>query len=214
MTVKASARSIWMLATGLFLFSTGPSQAAASADDASANPKSATAAAAAPAPHRNFRHGWHHRKSYAHRRSNKLALKTSIEEKATVAGAADGNEVFVNIPPLVANAKAQLQAPGIPNEKAGAMPAPANDLPQDPTNAKTDNGIVAADQLNDVDRALQESNAPASLSAMASASPPPASVTATRRESSAWDQTSLIGKIFIGFGALLTMASAARMFMA
>jgi hypothetical protein len=31
-------------------------------------------------------------------------------------------------------------------------------------------------------------------------------------ESSIWDQTSLIGKIFIGFGALLTMASAARMF--
>jgi hypothetical protein len=29
-----------------------------------------------------------------------------------------------------------------------------------------------------------------------------------------WDQASLIGKIFIGFGALLTMASAARMFMA
>ena len=29
-----------------------------------------------------------------------------------------------------------------------------------------------------------------------------------------WDQTSLIGKIFIAFGALLTMASAARMFMA
>jgi hypothetical protein len=31
-------------------------------------------------------------------------------------------------------------------------------------------------------------------------------------ESSIWDQTSLIGKIFIGFGALLTVASAARMF--
>jgi len=26
-----------------------------------------------------------------------------------------------------------------------------------------------------------------------------------------WDQTSLIGKVFIAFGALLTMASAARM---
>ena len=31
-------------------------------------------------------------------------------------------------------------------------------------------------------------------------------------ESTVWNQTSLIGKIFIGFGALLTMASAARMF--
>ena len=33
-------------------------------------------------------------------------------------------------------------------------------------------------------------------------------------ESTALDKTSLIGKIFIGFGALLTMASAARMFIA
>ena len=37
---------------------------------------------------------------------------------------------------------------------------------------------------------------------------------ASGSEASTWDQTSLIGKIFIAFGALLTMASAARMFMA
>ena len=37
---------------------------------------------------------------------------------------------------------------------------------------------------------------------------------ASSKEDSTWDQTSLIGKIFIAFGALLTMASAARMFMA
>jgi hypothetical protein len=44
---------------------------------------------------------------------------------------------------------------------------------------------------------------------------PAAPVTAaSSNESSTWDQTSLIGKIFIGFGALLTMASAARMFIA
>jgi hypothetical protein len=42
----------------------------------------------------------------------------------------------------------------------------------------------------------------------------PAATATARRESSTWDQTSLIGKIFIGFGTLLTMASAARMFMA
>ena len=33
-------------------------------------------------------------------------------------------------------------------------------------------------------------------------------------DDSAWGQTSLIGKIFIAFGGLLTLASAARMFMA
>ena len=51
---------------------------------------------------------------------------------------------------------------------------------------------------------------------MASAEPPaaPAARGAGERRSSIWDETSLIGKIFIGFGALLTIASAARMFMA
>jgi ribosomal protein L12E/L44/L45/RPP1/RPP2 len=100
------------------------------------------------------------------------------------------------------------------------MPARVSDLPQvlpdNPANAEADNQtlIVAADQLNDVDRTLREANPPAATSAMAPANPPPAAVTASGRESSTWDETSLIGKIFIGFGALLTMASAARMFMA
>ena len=83
--------------------------------------------------------------------------------------------------------------------------------------------VVAADQLNDVDRALRENTAAASTPAaatraaplaLASAEEPAAPVAAGSNESSAWAQTSLIGKIFIGFGALLTMASAARMFMA
>lgn len=33
-------------------------------------------------------------------------------------------------------------------------------------------------------------------------------------QNASWDETTLIGKLFIGFGALLTVASAARMFMA
>jgi hypothetical protein len=50
---------------------------------------------------------------------------------------------------------------------------------------------------------------------MASAEAPAATpVMASSNESSTWDQTSLIGKIFIAFGGLLTLASAARMFMA
>jgi len=211
MTFKASARSALILAAGLFVFSAGPSQAAVGADDASASSKSA-AATGATTLHKNLRHGWRHRKSYAHRRSHRLAVKVDTETKAD---AADGNESLPDIPPSVANANAQLRSPGMPGDDAKPAPPPANGLAQDPDNAKSDNAIVAADQLNDVDRALQEgSNTPAALSAMASANPPPAPATAARRESSLWEQTSLIGKIFIGFGALLTMASAARMFMA
>jgi hypothetical protein len=89
-----------------------------------------------------------------------------------------------------------------PDNLAGAQPA-----------AETQ--IVSADQLNEVDRALHVSAAAAPPQLMASAEPPAAPVVASSgSESSTWDQTSLIGKIFIGFGALLTMASAARMFMA
>jgi hypothetical protein len=80
---------------------------------------------------------------------------------------------------------------------------------------------VAADELNDVDRALpaapQAGAAGAATLTMAAAetqAPPPTAVAASGSDRSTWDQTSLIGKIFIGFGALLTMASAARMFMA
>jgi hypothetical protein len=46
------------------------------------------------------------------------------------------------------------------------------------------------------------------------AQPRPAPVMASSQPNSAWDQSSLIGKIFIGVGTLLTLASAARMFMA
>jgi hypothetical protein len=84
-----------------------------------------------------------------------------------------------------------------------------------------DGQVVSSDQLNDVDRALQQSQpatqgAPATqtvaMAPIRAASASPA--LASSNDSSTWDQTSLIGRIFIGFGALLTMASAARMFMA
>ena len=43
---------------------------------------------------------------------------------------------------------------------------------------------------------------------------PRASPVVAGSQNATWDETSLIGKLFIGFGALLTIASAARMFMA
>jgi hypothetical protein len=97
------------------------------------------------------------------------------------------------------------------------MSARASEIVQAaPVNAQTaDAQVVAADQLNDVDRALHEGNPPALV--LASADTPataPAMASSSGNDGSTWDQTSLIGKIFIGFGALLTMASAARMFMA
>ncbi len=76
-------------------------------------------------------------------------------------------------------------------------------------------GQMVTPELSDVDRALAGGAARATVGVAPS----------TRRivrvapiivasPSDAWDQTSLIGKIFVGIGACLTLASAARMFIA
>ncbi len=223
MKFKANGRSALILATGLFVCFAGPSQATAGADDATANPKAEDAVGAPVAPNKNLRHVSRHRKSYAHGKSSKVGLKPAADNKAAVTAAA-GSEALSVIPPWVANANAQLPSLDTPAGNARAMSARANGILQtdDPASARADNNagnnagqetqLVAADQLNDVDRTLRQGNSPAANLVLASADPPP--VAASSQENSAWDQTSLIGKIFIGFGALLTMASAARMFMA
>jgi hypothetical protein len=165
-----------------------------------------------------------------------VALKSSTDKKATEPDAADGGGASSTaIPPSIANANAQLPSADTPSGSARAMSARANNIlllaaaenPADPQSA-ADAQVVAADQLNDLDRALQESNPaqqestpaqqeskpPAATLAMVSVKAPGAPVMARGDDSSTWDQTSLIGKIFIAFGALLTVASAARMFMA
>jgi hypothetical protein len=81
------------------------------------------------------------------------------------------------------------------------------------------NQAVAADTLNEVDRALPEQaqpTQPAPAATVASKDPPAQRIaqTAASNGHSFWDETSSIGKIFIAVGALLTIASAARMFMA
>jgi hypothetical protein len=213
MTVKASGCSALIIATGLFVCFAGPSQAA---EDAAATAQSE----AADAPvilHKFASHGSRHWKRHSHRHSSKVALKSAADNKAN---ATDDGGHSRAIPPAVADANAQLASADAPTSNAAsAMSARANDILRAAPDKQADAQIVSADQLNEVDRALQEPTPPAStstppilgiLSAKASAAP----AVASRNESSAWDQTSLIGKVFIGFGALLTMASAARMFMA
>src|SRR5436305_744980 len=61
----------------------------------------------------------------------------------------------------------------------------------------------------------EKDKAPSATLAMAVAQAAPQSqAAAVSNDDSAWSQTSLIGKMFIAFGGLLTLASAARMFMA
>jgi hypothetical protein len=222
MTVNASGCAALIIATGLFVGLAGPSQAATDSD-ADAATATAEAPAGAPVKLSNYtKHASHHWKKRA---QHKVAQKPPAEKNA--ADAADGdadNSPAVQpaaISTSVANANAQLAAPDAPADNAKAMTERANTIVQSTADAPVDAQpandppVVAPDQLNDVDRSLRDSAPPAETLAVASAEPPAAEVApAANTEPSAWDQTSLIGKIFIGFGALLTMASAARMFMA
>jgi hypothetical protein len=220
MTIKASGRSALILATGLFVCFAAPSQAEPGDDTATASSKSekATGAPIALDKYAKPRHS----KKIAQRNSSKPALKSSAAKKATFV-ADDTGKGSTEIPPSIANANAQLASAEAPAGSAMAMSAKANtmllaaaDKPADSQPA-AEAEVVAPDQLNDLDRALQQAKPAAPTMALASAEPPTAPaapVMAASKEDSTWDQTSLIGKIFIAFGALLTMASAARMFMA
>ena len=164
---------------------------------------------------------------FAPPRRGKTAQKSDDKADKKDGGKADEakaeNDVPASsqMPPAVANANAQLAAADTPTAAAAsAMTGRANDNVQaaaDNTAApNAESQVVAPDQLNDIDRALQQDNPPAQKAVIAAtdAQPRPAPVMASSQQSSAWDQSSLIGKIFIGVGTLLTLASAARMFMA
>jgi hypothetical protein len=211
MIVKASGRSALIFAAGLFVLIASPVTAATDGDDSASDSKSDNQAAAPATPHNTSRHASHRRRSYAHHRPPTIEKADADNKKAAVTDAAPAdNKVVPTIPPSIANANAQMLLAGTQINAAAVIPV-GTDAPataSDSANADNETLVAAADQLNDVDRTLQEGS---STSAAPAGSPPEPAATMTG-ESTAWDQTSLIGKIFIGFGALLTMASAARMF--
>ena len=79
------------------------------------------------------------------------------------------------------------------------------------------NQFATPDQIIDVDYALQQDNLsaqkPGDAATDAQSLQAPA-IAVTNSEGSISDQTPLIGKFFVAFGTLLTLASAARMLMA
>ena len=213
MTDKASGRSALILATGLFVCFAGPSPATAAATDspvAASRPETATSG-------KSIKQTSRHQKRDAHK-SGKVVSKSSDPKKAAEKdiAAADG---ALEIPASVANANAELTSADAPADSARAMTAKASTMllaaADKPAEAQGAAGaVVSSDQLNDVDRALQQNPANQTVAMVSARAAPAAQVLVSSSENSTWDQTSMIGKIFIAFGALLTMASAARMFMA
>jgi hypothetical protein len=225
MKIKASGRSALILAAGLWVCFAGPSQAAGT------NAATSSIAASPTAPDKNAKPASGHGKKYAHHKSDD-APKSAADKKAAATDDATDNSnkssslPSSGMPPSVANANAQATAPDSPTgDAAQAMSQRASNMLQgtsdDPSDARpADTQVLPADQLNDIDRALHDGSAPAESApppttlAMVSAEAPVVASSTVSRSESTWDQTSLIGKIFIGFGALLTFASAARMFIA
>lgn len=147
---------------------------------------------------------------------SKLARQMPADEEDTPR--ANGKPA---IPSAVANARAEAFA----NDQAKNIAALDS---TDVVTTKDGVQIASADQLNDADRALSDSAtadqnvtpaapAPEAVSAPVSAPKIIRATTSGERQSvktgddDPWTKTSLIGKIFVAFGSLLTLASAARL---
>lgn len=218
MTIKASARSTMIIAAGLLIGFAAPIPASAAGADGAAAAKSEAAT-----PDKSVRQGSRTlKKRYAHRKTIQAASKSAESRKADEKEVADASV----LPESVANANARMMSADAAPDSAKAMSAAmsekansvllaAADKPADaetPAEAAAD----APEQPNDVDRALHANPADATTPrtvALASAAPKPADAQAAN-DSSTLDRTSLIGKVFIAIGTLLTVASAARMLMA
>ena len=212
MTVKASAALILM--TGLLVGFAAPMPATAAGEDDAAVSKHESSSP------RTAKH-------QATRKSSPTATKSEAGKKDESRKASEGQTADA-VPPSLANANAQMTTTDAPADGARGLSAAmsnkannvlqaASDKPAD-AEAPAESGVVASDQLNDFDRGLQAAPIEQPVTqtvAIATVKPTLASTSqASSSDSSTLDKTSLIGKIFIAFGALLTVASAARMFMA
>jgi hypothetical protein len=226
MTVKASAAGALMLAAGLFVSIAGPSPATAAGSESAAASKSesATSGKSAKSSSRYLK-----KKRYAYRKFTRTASKSAETGKAAEKDVADASAgVRPAMTESIANANAQMNSADAAQDSTGdnakamsqAMSAKANTILLAAADNQADGqapaegaAVTAPDQLNDLDRALQE-NPSTQTVAMAQAKPAQQENPAQASSNDSLDKTSLIGKIFIAFGTLLTMASAARMFMA
>ena len=239
MQIKANGRSAVIMTAGLLAIWVSPVHACdttgcerivlAQASEAEAAP--AAADAEQPVTRSKTRH-----KRHSSRKTDKAKAGSASKKEAGLSGTEKPADAATSpesgksankdgVTPAVANANAQMMAPAAPGTSAQSFsdkgPATAGSAATDAppagdqaamapptTTADADNQVVAPDELNELDRAAADKPAPKVLR------PTAASVQASVGSEDTWNQTSLIGKIFIAVGGLLTLASAARMFIA
>ena len=157
----------------------------------------------------------HLKKSASKVSSKAVAQKTVAKVAEEVPAKVSKNE----LPPEVANAHAQTLADDQARNIAALDTAnvsvvngilfAANDQPSD-AGARTDNAVVAQDSTPAAPPAVAP-DPPVPSGKIIRAVPSGEKQVVKSDDSDPWSKTSLIGKIFIAFGSLLTLASAARL---
>lgn len=241
MSIGASGRSALIIAAGLLLGVAGPMRTTDSAAEPAGRAVAPQQAEKVGAPiklGKFSKQRTHKRRVARTRKAVKPDPKANVKAKETTASTEDRNK-HIPLPPTIANANASVEMPAgtedlsnddSPKTEASALAnsasemlavnqedaAPPTDNPSSPAAAVD---IVPSDEVNEIDRTLVENRQDAPSLALASADIAPSAHDAdtgqaAASDSSAWNRTSLIGKIFIAFGGLLMIGSAARMFMA
>jgi hypothetical protein len=156
-----------------------------------------------------------HLKKSASKVSSKSVAEKSATKDVAIRSSRPENSSKPELPPEVANAHAEALA----NDEARNIAA------LDSTNVSSVNGVLvaAAQQPGDANTPMDNAVVAQDAAPVAAAPPPVPSGKIIRPVSSGekpviksddgdpWSKTSLIGKIFIAFGSLLTLASAARL---
>ena len=213
MMMRASGRLALILATGIFVWFGASRKQQRPAQTPPRNRK-------ARQPGKSIKQGSRDGKRSAQGKSEKAASKSSDSKKSADVADAAGNTPSA-LPAAVANSNAELTSAETSSANAGAG------VEQGQHDADGGNGEAGRGASG---RARCHRLRPAQRCRPRDAGPDPGVTAAAAddrhghagkaapvlasSDSSALDQTSLIGKVFIAFGALLTMASAARMFMA
>ncbi len=140
----------------------------------------------------------------------RVAARVKKAGKKFVAAAKPVSSEPVPLKPSLANARAEMTADADVRVAGAADDSPIAVETKAP---EANIQLVAADQVNEIDRAAEnEAKLP-----QPTVKPVPVPLDArgaVASSDSTWDQTSLIGKLFVAFGGLLTLASAARLFIA
>ena len=204
----------------------GPGQAAPQAEAAASNAKPLALGKFTKHRKKHVRH--HTRSSRKHQASAKADKSSKAdknadksEEAKVVSDAKADMKAAAPLSPSVANARAELtndgrERPISAQENAMSEPSNLTEADKTATTGISPNGVqvTTSDQLNDMDRDAAAPAVSPAPTTVALAQMPEPTLASASNESGAWGSASLIGKIFIAFGLMLTLASAARMLIA